>query len=127
MKEATSIRIIFWTARIIGTLLVAFTLIFFIGTMLEGRNQPGPGLDNYTIITFVVWGLGLAGLLLAIWKPGTGGLISLLSLVVLNILVAVHPNPDSHYTPVLLLFIIPSILFLLAWWLNKNQAEHKNK
>ena len=120
MKITNSISIINWTARIIATLMVAFTLFIGIGEMLEGQNKPRPGLDNYTIITFVVWGIGLAGLLFALWKPGTGGLISLLSFIVFNILVAVNPNPDSTYTAVLLIFLLPSILFILVWWLQKQ-------
>ena len=125
MKKINTLR---WTAGIIGTLMVAFTLIFFIGSMLEGRNKPGSGLDTYTIITFVVWGIGLAGLLFAIWKPGTGGLISFLSFIIFNILVAVNPNPDSSYTIVLLIFLLPSILFLLFWWLKKSAIKtSKNK
>lgn len=126
MKKTTSISIINWTARIIGTLMVAFTLLIGIGEMLEGQNKPGPGLDTYTIITFVVWGIGLAGLLFAIWKPGTGGLISLVSFIVFNILVAVNTNPDSTFNAVLLLFLLPSILFLLVWWLKKtNRISYK--
>ena len=123
MKRTTSISVIRWAARIIGTLMVAFTLIFFIGSMLEGRNKPGPGLDTYTIITFVVWGMGLAGLILAIWKPGIGGLISLLSFIVFNILVAINTNPDSSYTVVLLIFLLPSFLFLLFWWFKKSSIK----
>ena len=103
--------------------MVAFTLIFFIGSMIEGHNKPAPGLDTYTIITFVVWGMGLAGLLFAIWKPGIGGLISLLSFIAFNILAVVNPNPDSSYTIVLLIFLLPSILFLLFWWLKKTSNK----
>lgn len=122
MKNSKLINTIRWSAVIIGTLIVAFTLLFFIGSMLEGRNKPGHGLDTYTILTFVVWGIGLAGLILAIWKPGTGGLISLLSFIVFNILAAVNPNPESSYTVVLLLFLLPSILYLLYWWLKKRST-----
>lgn len=120
MKNKTVLRSVLWTARIIGTLFVVLTLFIGIGEILEGQNKPGPVLDNYTIITFVVWGIGLAGLLFAMLKPGTGGLISLLGFIVFNILVAVNPNPDSTYTAVLLLFLLPSILFLLVWWLKKQ-------
>ena len=127
MKKTTSIRIIRWTARIIGTLIVAFTLFFFIGSMLEGHNKHGSGLDTYTIITFVVWGMGLAGLLFAMLKPGIGGLISLLSFIAFNILAAANPNPDSSYPIVLLIFLIPSILFLLLWWLKNHQIKFLNK
>jgi len=119
MKKTTSSSIINWTARILGTLMVAFTLFIGIGEMLEGQNKTDPSLDTFTIITFIVWGIGLAGLLYAIWKPGTGGLISFVSFIVFNILVAVNPN--STFTAVLLLFLLPSILFLLAWRLKNNK------
>lgn len=124
MKTTTSVSIINWTARIIGTVMVAFTLFIGIGELLEGQNKPSSGLDTYIIITFIVWGIGLAGLLFAIWKPGAGGLIALLSFIVFNILAAVYPNPDSTYTPVLLLFLLPSILFLLVWKLKKNRMTN---
>ena len=126
MKTTKSISIINWTARIIGTLMVAFTLLFGIGAMLEGQNRPGPGVDTYTIITFIFWGIGLAGLLFAMWKPGIGGLISLVSFIIFNILVAVNPNPDSTYRAVLLLFLLPSILFLLVWGLIKTKRKSYN-
>ena len=121
MKTTTSITILRWTASIIGIFLVALTLFFLIGSLLEGQNKPaGPGLSPFTIITFVVWGFGLAGLIVAMWKPGTGGLFSLLSFIVFNILVALSPNPDSHYSALLLIFMLPSILFILFWWLKKQ-------
>ena len=123
MNKPSSNRILLWAARIIGTAMVAFTLFFFIGYLIEGRHKTGPGPDIYTIIIFVVWGIGLAGLLLALWKPGTGGFISLLGFIAFNILAAVNPNPDSRYTIVLLLFFLPSILFLMYWWLKKTSNK----
>ena len=123
MNNKSSINTIRWTASIIAILIVAITLLFAIGYLIEGWNKPGPGLPTSTIITFVVWGMGLAGLLLAIWKPGTGGLFSLLCFIVFNILVAASPNPDSHYSFVLLIFLLPSILFLVFWWLRKSSIK----
>ncbi len=127
MKKTTSISIIRWTASIIGIFIVGFTLLFGIGYLVEGWNNPGPGLPTSTIITFVVWGIGLSGLILALWKPGIGGLFSLLILIVFNILVAVSPVPDSRYSPVLLIFLLPSILFLVYWWLNKSPNKISGK
>jgi len=121
MEKPKLINSVRWTANIIGTLIVALTLFFFIGYMIEGRDKPAPNFDISTILTFVVWGIGLAGLLVALWKPGLGGLISLLSFIVFNVMVALSPNPESHYSVVLLIFLIPSILFLLFWWLTNNQ------
>jgi hypothetical protein len=126
MKKSTVVNIIHWTASIIGTLMVAFTLFIGIGELFEGKNKPGPGLDTYTIITFIVWGIGLGGLIYAIWKPRTGGLLSLVSFIVFNILVVFHPNSEATYTPVLLLFLIPSVLFLLVWSLKNQMSRIEN-
>jgi hypothetical protein len=124
MKKTTLMNIIRWSARIIGTLMVAFTLLIGIGEMLEGRNSAASEPNIYNIITFAVWGAGLAGLLLALWKEGLGGLISLLCFIILNILVAANPTPGSGYSYVFLLFMLPSILYLLYWWLKREKKHY---
>ena len=123
MEKTTSISSLRWTASIIGIFMVGFTLLFWIGSLVEGWNKSGPGLGTYTIIIFVFWGMGLAGLLFAIWKPGIGGLFSLLSFIVFNILAAFNPTPGSRYMGVLLIFLLPSVLFLADWWLTKSSNK----
>ena len=90
MGNTKLINTIRWTARIIGTLMAAFVLLFGIGYLIEGLMKPNNGdangLKTGTIIGFVIWGIGLAALILAIWKPATGGLISFISIIVFNIL-----------------------------------------
>ena len=127
MEKTTSISSLRWTASIIGIFMVGFTLLFWIGSLVEGWNKSGPGLGTYTIIIFVFWGMGLAGLLFAIWKPGIGGLFSLLGFIVFNILAAFNPTPGSRYMGVLLIFLLPSILFLVDWWLTKSSNRTLNK
>jgi hypothetical protein len=123
MKHSTIISIIRWTARILGTLMVIFTLLFGIGALFEEQSGPNPGLNTFTIITFIVWGAGLAGLILALWKEGLGGIVSLIFFIIFNVLAAVNPTPDSWYPIGLLLFMIPSILYLLYWWLEKDSSN----
>ena len=123
MKHSTINSIIRWAARIIGTLMVIFTLIIGIGEMLEGRNKPNSGYNTFTIILFIGWGAGLAGLILALWKEGLGGIVSLIFFIIFNVLAAVNPTPDSRYTFGLLLFMIPSILYLVYWWLERNSSN----
>jgi hypothetical protein len=100
--------------------MVVFVLLFAIGYIIEGSRKQGPRLDVYTIIVFIVWGTGLTGLILAWWKEGLGGIISSVCFIVFNILAAVSPVPGSSYSFVLLLFMIPSILFLSCWWMERN-------
>lgn len=124
MKKTVLMHIILWSARIIGTLMVIFTLFIGIGEILEGQGRPGASsFDPFLIITFIIWGSGLAGLLLALWKEGLGGIISLFCFAIFNILVATSPNPGSRYSVVLLIFIIPSLLYLCYWWLRKSSDK----
>jgi peptidoglycan/LPS O-acetylase OafA/YrhL len=122
MKHST-LSIIRWAARIIGTLMVIFTLIIAIGEMLEGISKPKSDFNTYTIILFVIWGAGLAGLILALWKEGLGGIISLLCFIIFNVLAAINTTPGSSYTSVLLLFMIPSILYLVYWRLERDSSS----
>ena len=123
MEHTKLISMIRWTARITGTLMVIFVLIFAIGNFLEGLDKPKPDYNTYTIIIFAIWGAGLAGLILALWKEGLGGIISLLCFIIFNILTAFNTTPGSSYTFVLLLFMIPSILYLVYWWLKRDSSN----
>lgn len=119
MKHYTFKNFLRWTARITGILMVIFTLFIGIGELLESRS----GLNEYNTIVFVIWGGGLAGLILALWREGLGGIISLLCFIIFNILAATNPTPGSGYTYVLLFFMFPSILYIIYWWLNKNSSN----
>jgi hypothetical protein len=131
MKKNLPIAIIKWTARVTGTLLVLFTLTFGIATFIDGlgRNN-GSSLSSYSpliIIIFIIWGLALAGLVLALWKEGLGGLISLISFVtmyILNLFNKAAPNKGGAIF-VFLIFLIPSLLYLLYWWMTKNIFQKK--
>ena len=127
MKNTTSISIIRWTARIIGTLMVAFTLFIGIGEMLESYNKHGSAasdtFDTLMIITFTFWGAGLAGLILALWKEGLGGIVSLVSFIIFILLVGINPKPDVSFSNVLFIFLIPSVLYLCYWWLTRKSSN----
>ena len=127
MKNTTTISIVRWTARIIGTLIVAFTLFIFIGEMLEGYNKHGAAawdtFDTLIIITFTFWGAGLAGLILALWKEGLGGIVSLVGFLIFIFLVGINPKPDVHFMYVLLIYPIPSVLYLCYWWSTRKSSN----
>ena len=122
MKTTKTISIIRWTARIIGTLLVLFSIILVVGGMLESYNKHGVSLfDNFDILiitTFVILIVGLTGLILAIWKEGKGGIISLFSFIVLIFLVGI--NPEANFTYGLFIYLIPSVLYIYCWWSTKK-------
>ncbi|MCX6225564.1 MAG: hypothetical protein NTV01_12575, partial [Bacteroidia bacterium] len=93
MKTKNQYAWLRWTARVIGTVLVLFTLIMAVGEMLDGYHRAGKmSLDTINclqIITFIFWFLALAGLILAWWKEGAGGFFSLICTVIFLILVKV--------------------------------------
>lgn len=127
MKNATSISIIRWMARIIGTLMVAFTLIIFIGETLDSYNKHGAAafdtFDTLMIITFIFWGVGLAGLILALWKEGLGGIVSLVSLIIFIFLVDANPKINVSVSIAVIILLIPSILYLCYWWLTRKSSN----
>lgn len=95
--------------------------------MIEGYHRHGK-LETFNflqIITFVFWFLGLAGLILAWWKEGAGGIFSLICTVIFLILVKINANinPEASFTPVLFIFLIPSVLFVIYWWLTKKTVQ----
>jgi hypothetical protein len=129
MKKNIPLAFIRWTARIAGTLLVIFTLAFGIATFIDGlgRNNgsPSQSLSPLILIIFIIWGVALAGLILALWKEGLGGCISLISFVtmyILNLFNRAAPNSKSAIF-VFLIFSIPALLYLLYWWLNKDISK----
>ena len=126
MKTTKTISIIRWTARIVGTLLVLFTILIGVGQMLESYNRHGAAaldtFDTLMIITFVFWIAGLAGLILALWKEGLGGIGSLLSFIIFIFLLGI--NPKSNFIYGLFIYLIPSVLYVYCWWLTKKSSNN---
>jgi hypothetical protein len=111
-----SLKLLRWTARILGTLLVIFTLLFGIGSLFEGAGKANSltSFDASLIVTFSFWGLGLVGLVIALWREKVGGLISLISFVVFITLAFIgSKNQDPKIILVLSIFLIPAILYLI--------------
>ena len=125
MKTTKTISIIRWTARIVGTLLVLLTILIGVGQMLESYNRDGAAaldtFDTLMIITFVFWIAGLAGLILALWKEGLGGISSLLSFIIFIFLLGI--NPKSNFIYGLFIYLIPSVLYVYCWWLTKKPSN----
>jgi len=109
--------------------MVAFTLFFFIGEVIEGHQRhAGSALASYTplILTiFVIWGIALAGLVLALWKEALGGSISLVCYILVYILNLFNKEATmkGNAITIFLIFSIPSILYLVYWKLNKDELR----
>jgi hypothetical protein len=118
-----------WAARITGSLLVAFTLFFGIANFLNGQGKNGGDpLSSFSpliLLIFIVWGIGIAGLVVAIWKEKLGGLISLSCFIIVPVLNSFNPASPIKGSTFFLFFIfsIPSLLYLRYWWLVKRMSQ----
>jgi hypothetical protein len=117
------LSILRWTARSVGTLLVLSSVIFAGADIIEKHNKHAVFLSNphtgLTILTVVCFFLALAGLVIALWKEGIGGLIAFIGM--LGVVIVILNNPDFNASLMLLIILIPSLLYLLYWWLAKNK------
>jgi hypothetical protein len=133
MNDRNSYNWLRWIARVTGLLLVSFTLIIFIGESIESQHrQPGSELASYTpliLIIFFFWAIALASLVLALWKEGTGGLISLVSFFIMYILNLFNKEASmrGNAISVFLIFSVPSILYLIYWKLKKDELNNSDK
>jgi hypothetical protein len=109
--------------------MVVFTLFMVIGEFIAGQNKhPGLTLSTITPIIwtmFLIWGIALAGLVLALWREGVGGSISLTCFVLIYILNLFNKEASAQGSSiaVFLILSIPSILYLVYWKLNKDELR----
>ncbi|HNW72377.1 MAG TPA: hypothetical protein PKN44_02010 [Bacteroidales bacterium] len=118
-------RILRWSARILGTIEVV--LLFYM-TFVEFKEEinnhsasPLLTLINGQYFLAVTLTLAFIGLIIAYWKEGLGGGITLISLIVLFI-----GWNDFHIGFILGMGVIsiPSILYV-AYWLRVSRAVKK--
>jgi hypothetical protein len=117
-REVTPLKGLRLAARIAGTLLVAFCLLFLVGYLMEGieRNEgkfaiPGDWMGVATEFFIFV---GLAGLIVAYWREGTGGLISLIAFILAAMFLIA--DPELTFSFIFLFIFIPTFLYLGYWW-----------
>jgi hypothetical protein len=118
-SDTQSIRIIRWTARIISILIISLFLLFFIG---ESVTEHHPNAEPIAIINIVVGVLMIGGLVVA-WKwEFLGGLISVIGFIGVGIV-----NPRSFTLPMMYLFLLPAILFLICAWKSRSLRSADNE
>jgi hypothetical protein len=111
-------------ARIVGTLWILISITLFIGYYLEGlqRNKgtvPTPP-DILGIFCVVCMAVALVGLMIAWWNEGLGGLISLIGFLLAGVLLII--DPKLNFSPIFLIVLVPSILYL-AYWRETNNSQ----
>lgn len=120
-------RILLWSARILGTIEVIFLSYLAISELREELNSnsisPLLTMINGQYFLTVTLTIYFTGLIIAYWKEGPGGGISLGSLIVLFI-----GWSDFHLNFILGMGMtsLPSVLYLTYWlnvYLDLRKAE----
>lgn len=122
MKSKRLTNIILWTARILGSIIIAF-VIFFLAAHIFGNNESGEGFrDSKEIITFLLFPIGSTIGLAIAWKwEGLGGIITIISMIGLFYL-----RPDLLNSFYIVIPIIPGLLFIAYWLITKNRKTPDN-
>lgn len=117
-----------WSARVIGTLIVLTSVIFIIADLVEHHkdltgffSSPHKGV---MILTDVFFLLSCIGLIIALWREGLGGLIAFIGM--LGVIILILNNPDFNASWMLIIFLLPSLLYLLYWWLSIKSNQRNN-
>ena len=109
-----------WILRGLSGLIIVFSIMMFIGENYFGEN-PGKPLSNSAIIGLSIAGIGLLGLGLA-WKwELLGGIIGLIPFFVLAII-----DPIILQSPLMFIWPLTAILFIMYWFLNKKTTVKNN-
>jgi hypothetical protein len=129
MKKKNPYNPIRWIARITGTLMVVFTLFMFVGEMLEShKRHNGSAMASFSpiiLMMFLIWGIALTGLIVALWNEKLGGIISLVSFILVYILNLFNKEAamGANAIFIFIIFCVPSILYLIYWKLNKDEQK----
>lgn len=117
--ESNTTRVIKWIARILGLLLILLTLFFAIPELIT-EHKPNAEPTSISIILMGVLMLGGLGFA---WKwELIGALISLVGFIGVGIL-----NPDALTMPMMYLFPLTALLFLICWRLSKlHRTKEEN-
>jgi hypothetical protein len=126
MDDYKPFRGLVWTARIWGGMIVAFILYIVIQEYIEELVNPKLNALQALVkllsdarpmmLVWILCFLGLAGLVLAYWKPAIGGGSALLSFIVM-FLVLESGRLHAFSITALLIIAVPCILYLVYWQL----------
>jgi hypothetical protein len=112
-RFSNSTRFIRWTARILSVISIGLLLGFIIG---EGIHPTT--LNEKIGLIFFPFGIAM-GMIIAWWREGLGGGITVGSLLVFYVIhfafTRTFPNGPGW-----LLFTVPGFLFLLSWYKSRN-------
>jgi hypothetical protein len=109
-----------WVARIFGTFLVAFFLLFFIAERITER---GPyHSDTGQLVVTIFFLLGQFGILIGWRWEGIGGMLAAIGIVLCFLinLLWVHAGKNTGFV---LIWLLPAFLFLYCWWQTRKRVQ----
>lgn len=123
MNKNKPYNVLLWAARIYGTLVVALLLyLTAIEYIEELNNGASPLASFFPLINEIMkyphillpWVIAGVGLILALWKEGLGGGITLISLII-SLFTFGFLRQLNAFIPISIVSI-PAILYLIYWW-----------
>ena len=115
-QEKTT-KIIRLTARIWGSLILAFVLLFVLGYMFGDEGLGLEDSSNREIITFILFPVSsIIGLSIAFKNEKIGGLITILGIIGLLIM-----RSDLISNPYIIIGIVPPGILYLVYWLRTKK------
>ena len=121
-----------WSARVLGLLLSGICVFFFVGEFLESNRRGarlGSGIEPAAIVGLGLFGIYVLAMLLALrWERvcvwlGAGALGSFYGMMFLGLLqgnVQGGLSSEGVLNPVLLIFWIPIVLYVVSWRVERS-------
>lgn len=123
-NQKKTANIIRWIARIWGTSILAFFLVFLFADIFGTEEGEGSGIRNVKEAISAVSGIiAIMGLGIALKWEGLGGLLTIVGLTgifIIRIDLLSNPYIIGGLAP-------PGILYLVYWYLSKGQTETVEK
>lgn len=134
MKRLNATKTVLWTARIWGSLILTFVLIFLVAHIIGSMTGKGETVGGFANVQEIIAFIGfpictVIGLALAYKYEGLGGLIASLGLITMLVIMTVFmPIPEDatildffkHFS-IFIFFIFPPCLLYLTYWFLKNK------
>jgi len=127
ITPSTSLRL---TARITGTIWILFFLfVIVVGYLEDIQIKPGHVSQPNDILVIPIVScllIALTGLFIAWWRPGIGGVISLLGFIMVEVLSIFSPKFTLPF-PIVAISLLPSIMYLVYWWKVRKSSSENSK
>jgi hypothetical protein len=115
-----------WLARGFGALTSLIGLIFIsVGVIFLIQEKQ---FELHSAIAIVIWAVMIGGLILAFRWEGLGGIITVLGTIAFGIYFFLAEGYDSlnFLWAIIILFLIPSVLFLICWLRTKIMQKQQS-